>query len=244
MNNLENNILKINKFKKNNIICNLVNWNYLEKIVNENNIQLIDFVGKGHRGVVFKGIYIDENNNKNNNNKNNKNENKKIIALKVHRLNSKNTIINEGNILLQTNKFSVGPKLYKYSENYLIMDYLEGINLKDYLYKSKNINKKNLQNIVHNTLKQCLKLDLHNIDHTEIQGGKHIIVGENGAIKLLDFDKSKITSKPHNFTSAVSLFFGGGHISKKVCNILEINLTKERDFLINLLVKYKKLFLK
>ena len=225
MNNFNN--LKIEEFKKHPIIHNLVDWELLKETTTNQKIKLIDFIGKGHRGVVFKGIL----------------NNNHYIALKVPRVNAKNTIINEGTIMTETNKFGVAPIVYNYSENFLIMELLNGVNLRDYL-KNDNLNKKELQQIIQETLKQCLKLDLHNIDHTEIQGGKHIIINrENKTVKLLDFDKAKKQNKPHNFTSAVSLFYGKCHTSKKIKEILNI---PEKDYGVvrELLKIYKNTILK
>ncbi|UXM84072.1 protein kinase [Methanococcus aeolicus] len=232
MNNFNN--LKIEEFKKHPIIHNLVDWELLKETTKNQNIKLLDFIGKGHRGVVFKGLWY-----------NNDNTKYQHIALKVPRVNSKNTIINEATIMMETNKFGVAPIVYNYSENFLMMELLEGVNLKDYL-KQDNIDKRELLQIIRQTMKQCLKLDLHKIDHTEIQGGKHIIINRennNVIVKLLDFDKAKKQNKPHNFTGAISLFYGKCYTSKKIKEILNI---PEKDYVVvrELLKIYKNTILK
>lgn len=209
------------------VINNIIDWNIVEKLV-KNNITPVEVIGKGHRGIVLKGFsekYKDS-------------EGNYIqLAIKIPRKDTpKNTIFHEGKVLEKTNKFNVGPKVYGFTNEYLLMEYVEGITLKDYI---NECNREELLWLVEESLKQCLKLDLHGIDHTEIQGGKHIIIGKN-KIYIIDFDKARLKN-PHNFTSALSLFFGGGYISEKVKNILNISEEGERD-LRKLAKLYKKLF--
>jgi putative serine/threonine protein kinase len=223
----------INNLKNHPIIYKLVNWEMLNKILKENNIKLIDFVGKGHRGVVFKGLMGD-----------------KLVAVKVPRVGAKNTIHHEGSILKEINKFGVAPIAYNFSEDFLIMEFAEGITLKEYINQN-DIDKKELLWIIEETLRQCLRLDLHKIDHTEIQGGKHIIINKNintnninKNIKLyiIDFDKAK-KRKPHNFTSAMALFFGKCYIANRVKKLLDIS-EDEMKHIMELIKAYKKIVLK
>ncbi|WP_292460631.1 serine/threonine protein kinase [Methanothermococcus sp.] len=220
-----NNLNIIEKFKNHPIIHDLVDWKMLNKILKENNIKLIDFVGKGHRGVVFKGFMDD-----------------KLVAVKVPRLGGKNTIYHEGKILKEINTFGVAPIVYNFSEDFLIMEFVEGIVLKDYMNQN-DIDKEELLWIIEETLKQCLRLDLHKIDHTEIQGGKHIIINKNiNKIYIIDFDKAK-KRRAHNFTCAMALFFGRCHIANRVKGIFNISESEER-YIIKLVKNYKKIILR
>jgi len=222
---LEPSVRIINEFKNHPIIHNLVDWEMLNKILKENNIKLIDFVGKGHRGVVFKGLMDD-----------------KLVAVKVPRVGAKNTIHHEGSILKEINKFGVAPIVYNFSEDFLIMEFAEGISLKDYMNQN-DIDKKELLWIIEETLRQCLRLDLHKIDHTEIQGGKHIIINKNiKKIYIIDFDKAK-KRRAHNFTSAMALFFGKCYIANRVKDVLNIS-EDEESHIMELVKLYKKIVLK
>ncbi|HID47515.1 MAG TPA: serine/threonine protein kinase, partial [Methanococcaceae archaeon] len=96
----------LDRFKEHKVIGKLVNWRRLEDIVDSHNIELLDVLGKGHRGVVFKGIYRN-----------------REVAIKVPRVDAKNTIYEEGLILKEVNNLNIGPKLYIFSRDYLIMEY-------------------------------------------------------------------------------------------------------------------------
>ncbi|MDK2790470.1 MAG: putative serine/threonine protein kinase [Methanothermococcus sp.] len=197
------------------VIANIIDWDIVEKLV-KNDITPVEVIGKGHRGIVLKGFsekYKDSNGNY------------IQLAIKIPRKDTpKNTIFHEGTVLEKTNKFNVGPKVYEFTNEYLLMEYVEGITLRDYIDRC---NKEEILWIIEESLRQCLKLDLHSIDHTEIQGGKHIIISKH-KIYIIDFDKARLKN-PHNFTSAMSLFFGGGYISEKVKNILNMSEEEEKD---------------
>ncbi len=219
----------IHKIKKNQIIKNMVNWDKLYETLSKNKVIMMDYIGKGHRGIVFKGLM-----------------NNKLVAIKVPRIDGKNTVYYEGSVLMDINKLGIGPKVYHFSEDSLIMEYIGGgLSLKDYI-SQKNIKKEELLWIIEETLKQCIKLDLHKIDHTEIQGGKHIIISKVlGKVYIIDFDKSRKRKKPHNFTSAMSLFFGKCHIANRIKEILDVNDNGNfEDEIIKLVKSYKKIVLK
>ncbi|AXI25559.1 serine/threonine protein kinase [Methanofervidicoccus sp. A16] len=216
----------LEKLKEHKIIGRLVDWKRLEDILNNHDITLLDILGKGHRGVVFKGVY-----------------NNREVAIKVPRVDAKNTIYQEGCILKEVNALNIGPKLYTFSRDFLIMEYIEGITLKNYISRG-DINKEEYLNIVKEVLKQCVRLDIHGIDHGEIQGGKHIVIsGSPIKVYIIDFGSAKIGRTPRNFTSAVSLFFGKSYIANRTCEILgvtEIELERIREFVRN----YKRYIVK
>ena len=208
------------------ISSTLFDWDILKKL--SGYIVFTEYIGRGHRGVVFKAFsdkYVDENGNH------------IILAVKIPRLDTpKITIPHEGKILEKTNSFGVGPKVYEYSEAHMVMEYVDGEMLKDCI---DDLTPEEVLFVIEETLRQCLRLDLHKIDHTEIQGGKHIMVSKKG-IYIIDFDKAREHS-PKNFTSAMSLLFGENYISKKIMHLL--NLSEEKIKLFRKYAKnYKTLF--
>ncbi|HIQ39185.1 MAG TPA: serine/threonine protein kinase [Methanothermococcus okinawensis] len=205
----------LHRFKEHKIIGKLVDWKRFEDVLNNYNITLLDILGKGHRGVVFKGLYKS-----------------KKVAIKVPRVDAKNTIYEEGCILKEVNTLNIGPKLYVFSKDYLIMEYIEGISLKNYI-STEGIEREEYIKIIKEVLKQCIRLDIHGIDHGEIQGGKHIIIRESSKVYIIDFGSAKIGRTPRNFSSAVSLFFGKSYIGRRTCEILnvsEVEIEKIRKF--------------
>lgn len=214
----------LQRFKEHSVIGKLIDWERLEEVLNSYSITLLDILGKGHRGVVFKGIYKN-----------------REVAIKVPRIDAKNTIYDEGVILKYVNKLNIGPKLYAFSRDYLIMEYIDGITLKDYI-SGEDVDRGEYLNVVKEVLKQCIRLDIHGVDHGEIQGGKHIVIGSS-KVYIIDFGSAKIGRTPRNFTSAVSLFFGKSYIARRTCEVLgitEFEVEKIREFA----RKYKKYIVK
>ncbi|MBP1911370.1 serine/threonine protein kinase [Thermococcus stetteri] len=88
---------------------------------------------------------------------------------------------------------------------YLIREFAEG---EPILFA--DVGKRHLFRIVEKTA----LLDRLGIDHGQIQGGKHLIIGED--VYLIDFEKAGFR-KPNNLTSAMAMIFiGENAISKRV----------------------------
>ncbi|WP_456367402.1 serine/threonine protein kinase [Thermococcus sp.] len=95
---------------------------------------------------------------------------------------------------------------------YMIREFAEG---EPILFA--DLEKKHLVGIA---LKTAL-LDRLGIDHGQIQGGKHIIIG--GDVYIIDFEKSGFR-RPKNLTSAMAMIFlGSNSISRRVSEKFEID---------------------
>ncbi|AEF96305.1 lipopolysaccharide kinase InaA family protein [Methanotorris igneus] len=190
----------------NEIIKNILNEEILKKLIDEG-VVFKEVVGKGHRGVVLRGEFDG-----------------KDVAIKIPRKDTpKNTVLHEGKMLEIVNKVSVGPKVYRYSNDYLITEFVDGVALKYYVENLTKDDKEKLLKIVEEIFRQCVRLDLIGIDHGEIQGGKHILINDSkNKVWIIDFDKADIRF-PRNFTSAISLLFGESPLSKKIKEILDVS---------------------
>ena len=198
---------------------NILNKEAINKLENKG-VEIIDVLGKGHRGVVLKGIY-----------------NNKEVAIKIPRTDSpKNTIENEGKILKFLEKYDIAPKVYDFEEDYLIMEFIDGEELKSAVDK---LDKDILLKVVEDILKITLKLDILGIEHKEIQGGRHFLI-TNKKTYIIDFDKAKEKKTTKNFTGAVALLFGEGKIAKTIREKLNIGID-EIKFIREFAKTYKKL---
>ena len=94
----------------------------------------------------------------------------KQIALKIRRTDSqRNEMKNEASLLKLVNSVNVGPKMFVASKNFLVMEYLEGIKIIDWvnMLKGKGSTKK-LKSTVKSILEDCYRLDQINFDHGEL----------------------------------------------------------------------------
>jgi len=161
-------------------------------------------LGKGYVGVVVLA----------------KKSNKQV-ALKIRRTDSqRNEMKNEADLLKLVNSVNVGPKMFVASKNFLVMEYLEGIKISDWVntLKGKGSVKK-LKSTIRNILEDCYKLDQISFDHGELSNiSKHIIVGKTKST-LIDFESSSTIRRPSNVTSVTQAIFIGSGIAKKAQKI-------------------------
>ena len=162
---------------------------------------------------------------------------KKDIALKIRRIDSSRPEMkSEAKLLKIANKVSVGPKLVDSSKNFLIMEYLEGKKITDWVtdLKGKGSASK-LRLVVRQVLEDCYALDKIHLDHGELSYiHKHVIVGKSPCI--IDFESASTNRRTSNVTSATQSIFIGSALSNIVKNIIKIP-TKEK--MIGPLKKYK-----
>ena len=163
----------------------------------------------------------------------------KQIALKIRRTDSqRNDMKNEADLLKIVNSVNVGPKMFAVSKNFLVMEYLEGIKISDWVNTLKGIGSaKKLKSTIRNILEDCYRLDQINFDHGELSNvSKHIIVGEAKST-LIDFESSSTKRRASNVTSVTQAIFIGSGIAKKAQKIYK-NPSKEK--IIEELKQYKQ----
>ncbi len=179
-------------------------------------------LGKGYVGVVVLAK-----------------KNNKQVALKIRRTDSqRNNMKNESVLLKLVNSVNVGPKMIDVSKNFLVMEYLEGEKISDWINSLKGAGStKKLKSTIRKVLEDCYRLDQINFDHGELSNiSKHVIVGKTKST-LIDFESSSTNRKPSNVTSIAQAFFIGSGIAKKAQKIYK-NPPKEK--IIEALKQYKQ----
>jgi len=141
----------------------------------------------------------------------------KQVALKIRRTDSqRNEMRNESVLLKLVNSVNVGPKMFVASKNFLVMEYLEGIKISEWVnaLKGKGSTKK-LKSTIRKILEDCYRLDQIGFDHGELSNiSKHVIIGKTKST-LIDFESSSTKRRPSNVTSATQAIFIGSGIAKK-----------------------------
>ncbi|WP_172633874.1 hypothetical protein [Caldisphaera lagunensis] len=185
--------------------------NYGNIMINGNKYRNFHILGKGHSSIVLLG-YV-----------------KKIglKVIKIRRVDSKRSeLINEGKILEKLSKYGISPKVYGYSRDFLIMDYVGEINLG---YVLNNENKSNIINSLIESLKSIKLLDYTNIIHNEL----------NRPWKNIYFP-----NYPNYFPALIidfeSYSEGCGNLNKFIGGIIgKLNITRFSKNLLELLAEYK-----
>ncbi len=178
------------------------------KEIESKKITTTIYFAKGRRGLVYCGVYK---------------KNKAVIKIPNPKSDAVSTIAFEEKWLKKMNTMKIGPKFYCATGSFLVMDYIKGLEILDYLEKST---KHNIKKVIKNLLKQMLLLDKKGIVKQEMtHPHKHIIVRNNRPV-LIDFERCRYTEKPKNINQFLQFL-----TSYKVAEILNkkgIILNKEK----------------
>ncbi|WP_324734974.1 serine/threonine protein kinase [Thermococcus sp. SY098] len=164
-------------------------------------VENLTFYSKGTTSLIFIGRYRE----------------KRVIVKLERKDTPRKNFKREAEILKLLEGHDITPELIDYGsfegKEYLVREFAEG---KPLLYA--DVKKHHLIEIA----KKTHKLDVLGIDHGQIQGGKHIIIGKS--IWIIDFEKASTRRKPKNLTSAMAmLFLSENAISKRIREKFEIN---------------------
>ena len=160
------------------------------------------YLAKGKRSIV----YVFSKNNK-----------KYFIKIKHPNSKAQNRLENEATFLKILNKYKIGPKLIGYRKDFIVMEYIWGVQLIKYNKKNKD------QIFVNNILEQCFILDKLKINKEEMHKPlKHIFISKN-KITMIDFERCHYTDKPKNVTQFVQFIQRMFHIeNEKLKSLLRL----------------------
>lgn len=162
------------------------------------------------------------------------------VALKIRRVDAdRKGMFHEGEMLKRANIVKVGPRLHEVSENFLLMEFIEGNHLPQWIecLREREVQTR-IRQILRDVLEQCYRLDETGLDHGELSHApKHIIVDVDDQPHLVDFETASINRRVSNVTSVCQYLFLRSHIAEKVKE--KLGKLDERE-LIKALKKYKK----
>jgi putative serine/threonine protein kinase len=190
--------------------------------VGQTTIGRLQILGKGYVGIV---VLAKKGNN--------------VVALKIRRIDSQRSEMrSEAKLLRLVNEVNVGPELYDVSKNFLVMEYLEGDKIGDWIQSLQGTgSSKKLKFVARTILEDCYRLDQMGFDHGELSSiSKHVIVGKSRST-LIDFESSSVNRRVSNVTSVTQAIFIGSGIAKKVQRIYKI---PPKQKIIDVLRTYKQ----
>ena len=92
----------------------------------------------------------------------------KICALKIRRTDAnRKTMEREVSLHQIANSAGVGPSIFRYSNNYIVMEFIDGLSIIDWV-KQRTITADQVRNLAIDILEQCYNLDRVHIDHGEL----------------------------------------------------------------------------
>jgi len=187
---------------------------YVYKIEQENirkklialGVKDLNFFAKGHRGLVYKGLW-----DRNSLIKTHFAKKEEVdVAIKIVNPQSKarERLVNETKWLKVVNKKGMGPKLYYYKPDFLILEFINGIPLPKFIEtetKKEGKNSKKVKDILTRLLEQAFILDKLKINKEEMhRPNKNVLVTKDNKVILLDFERCYESEKPRNVTQFCS----------------------------------------
>ncbi len=196
----------------------------LLKKLESKKIDDIRYFAKGKRGIIFSGEY----------------KNKKIaVKIKNQKSEATGRIENEAKFLRILNKKGIGPKILLSGEDFLAYEFVEGINIFQFLgaLNNKPTDKKAIIKIIKKAMEQLYEMDKLKISKEEMSHpNRHIIIDKKSNPVLIDFERTHHTIKPSNITQFCDFL-----ISRYTATILKNNnITINKNKMINAAKKYKK----
>jgi putative serine/threonine protein kinase len=158
-----------------------------------------------------------------------------VCALKIRRTDAnRETMDNEVDLHKMANSACVGPSLEEHTKNLIVMEFVAGQSIIDWVV-SNNVTESKMWTLAVAILEQCFSLDVAGLDHGELSRlTRHVIVSDRPYI--IDFESASTTRKTCNVTAAAQSLLLYGIVANKVKKIM-CNTDKER--LIQALRTYK-----
>jgi len=162
------------------------------------------------------------------------------VALKIRRVDAdRKEMEHEAEMLSKANRISVGPRLLGLSQDFLLMEFIEGLLLPAWIQSVHGRGSaKRIRQVLREIVLQCRKMDEAGLDHGELsRAPKHVIVGREDKVRIVDFETASVRRRASNVTSISQYLFIGSQVAKTLRNRLgEIN----RESLIAALRYYKR----
>lgn len=162
-----------------------------------------------------------------------------VLALKLRRTDAnRSTLDEEYRLTTLANRVGVGPTLNGHSRNFILMKFLDSVELPDWLYGLKGEGTRaRAREMLHQLLNQCRTLDIMGLDHGELSDlRKHAVVAED-LPWIIDFESASTDRRPKNVTSAAQYLLVGGRVAPMVRRLVGLKGAKR---ILELLRAYKR----
>lgn len=148
-------------------------------------------LGKGHVGVVVAARFEGA-----------------PVALKIRRVDAdRESFDAEAENLRIANRVSVGPRLLGVSDNFLLMELVEGDYLTDWVGGLHLSDEGRLRGVLRHLLDKTRRLDLVGLDHGELSSAhRHVIVAGDDP-RIIDFESASAARRVANVTSIANYIY-------------------------------------
>ncbi len=162
-----------------------------------------------------------------------------MAALKVRRIDANRpSMAREAELLALANRAGIGPRLMGASENFLLMEFVEGYDISSLLDSSLEMGPgpEALRSALRALLLDAFKLDSIGLDHGELsRADGHIMIARDGKPFILDFESASVNRRPSNLASLAHYLF----LSRRSGGLASTLGRPDRKALIEALREYK-----
>ncbi len=186
----------------------------------EKQVFNLPVLGKGCVGIVVKAYWKNE-----------------TVAMKIRRVDADRSMMrHEAEMLRKANSVQVGPQFLAVSKNFLLMQFINGSLLPEWL--NERMRRVRLRRVLCEILEQCWRLDNACLDHGELSHApKHVIVDEKEKPFIVDFETASVNRRPSNTTSICQFLFLNSETARKIVGQLGQN---DKKAIIEILRQYKR----
>ncbi len=147
-------------------------------------------LGKGHVGIVLRCTWRGLE-----------------AALKARRTDADRlSMMEEAEMLRAANAAGIGPRLYAYSRDFLVMELLEGPYFGDWA-RAYEGDPGDFRGAVRELLRQVRRLDAAGLDHGELTRIRRHFIVTGGGPRVIDFESASTGRRAQNVTSTVQSMF-------------------------------------
>jgi putative serine/threonine protein kinase len=158
-------------------------------------------LGKGHVGMVIRAMFDGVE-----------------VALKCRRTDAPGSMEHEAHILDKANEAGLGPMLYSFSDDFMVMEKLEGPYFGDWT-KENMSDPALISDYVGRIIDIAYRLDDAGIDHGELTKIRRHFIVTDGGPRVIDFDSGSLGRTPRNLTCTVQSLFMHTTFSKVLAKV-------------------------
>lgn len=139
------------------------------------------------------------------------------VALKIRRVDAdRKDMTHEAEMLRKANEVRVGPQMIGVNHNFLLVEFVEGTILPEWVSNLRGRGaKKRIRMVLLDVLQQCRRLDDVVLDHGELsRAPKHIIIDSQDRAHIVDFEAASTQRRPSNVTAICQYLFIGSQLAR------------------------------
>jgi putative serine/threonine protein kinase len=146
-----------------------------------------------------------------------------LAILKIRRMDADRLdMFHEVQMLNFANSSSLGPRLFLYSKNFILMEYIAGSLISEWLNNVRSFRLTKVKAVLKDILTQCYKMDNIHLDHGELSNAsKHVIIRDSDWKPIIiDFESASRNRRPNNLTSICHFIFK----NKELADMMQLSM--------------------